>query len=661
MTAFLTFTERRTGWRPVHSGKSDAKRESCRLLACALFLLASGAGFLPVAQRRAPLSDQRVVLMSWDGAPQWMLQSWLSEDLPHLRWLSSQGGGAQYSQPSLPSKTAPAHAAIWTGAYGGINGILGNRILRLPYRENTILDSQSGFAAEALEAEPLWIAAARQGLPVVVVEATHDYPVAARWRDPVVSRNLTIHEGYGGILEADELIRPDEPLSPARGWKSTPEHRGGAYEFSFRMQGKEYWALFYDAPGDPTPGLDTMDLHAAKDEAALAQLKPGDSIASVAERFARVPVVTAHGTALCYFRLFSLSPDGSTFLLYRTPIVFERGEPQSAVLASREFSGGFIGQGADTYYRGGNLGTTIPSGGNGQAEQRYLETILMVNRQISKMTTWYMKNRPWRLLITYSPYPDEALHQWTGWLDPSSRAYRPDIARQLRPFVLAMLRSLDELLGAIRENLKEGDTLILTSDHGMRGVTRYFYPNKLLKDAGHLGVTPEGEIDLRRTRAYYPERLNSGYIVINSHRFKSGVVSEGDWSFVVKNIVRLLKRATDPATGKSIVRDVIDPTEFGGRPEVGPIRKDFIFFDLEKDYDYGTPYEVSSIVGDREPYGTHVFFPSNPDMRAIFFIIGPGVRAGKTFDDIRHIDIAPTVAQILGIAPPAQAMGRPIK
>lgn len=619
-----------------------------------LALAASGFWLAAQSSRRRP---GRVVLMSWDGAPQWMLQSWLKEDLPNLQWLQREGTQARYSEPSLPSKTAPAHASIWTGTYGGINGILGNRILKKPFSQNTILESQSGFAAEALEAEPIWITAARQNVPVVVVEATHDFPIQSQ--DPVVLRNLTVHEGYNGLLEGDAIIRPEAGLLAGSGWEHVPRHVGPYFEVAFRMRSKPYWVLFFDDPSDATRGLDSAALYESKEQPHLAILKPGSQPAAVVDRFARIMVKTDRGTATTYFRLFSLKPDGSSFLLYHTPITYDEGHPQGIALASRDYSGGFIGQGADSFYRRGELGRILTRGGTGEAEQRYLETVTLVNHQIARMTEWYMKNRSWRLLITYSPYPDEALHLWTAWLDPSSRSYRPEMARRLRPHVTAVLKTLDDLLGTVRKNLEPGDTLILTSDHGMRGVTRFFYPNKLLKDAGYLEVTPEGELDLRRTRVLYPP-LNSGYLVVNSQRFRNGAVSDEDWPFVVRNVVKLLKKAADPLTGRPIVKSVIDRKQTAGHTEVGPIDRDFIFFDLEKDFDYNDSFEAPAIVGDRPPYGTHVFFPENSDMHAIFFMIGPTTRPGKLIDHIRHIDIAPTVASLLGITPPAQSMGRPI-
>ncbi|HKA14254.1 MAG TPA: alkaline phosphatase family protein [Myxococcota bacterium] len=59
--------------------------------------------------------------------------------------------------------------------------------------------------------------------------------------------------------------------------------------------------------------------------------------------------------------------------------------------------------------------------------------------------------------------------------------------------------------------------------------------------------------------------------------------------------------------------------------------------------------------------GVHGYAPEDPDMQGIFLAIGRGVPAGAHPDTVRMIDVAPTVARLLGIGPPRQAEGRPIE
>ncbi|MFN3236122.1 MAG: alkaline phosphatase family protein [Pseudomonadales bacterium] len=59
--------------------------------------------------------------------------------------------------------------------------------------------------------------------------------------------------------------------------------------------------------------------------------------------------------------------------------------------------------------------------------------------------------------------------------------------------------------------------------------------------------------------------------------------------------------------------------------------------------------------------GAHGFDPDLPDMGGIFFAMGNGVTKGKQVNEVHHLDIAPTVAKLLGIEKPANAIREGIK
>jgi hypothetical protein len=62
----------------------------------------------------------------------------------------------------------------------------------------------------------------------------------------------------------------------------------------------------------------------------------------------------------------------------------------------------------------------------------------------------------------------------------------------------------------------------------------------------------------------------------------------------------------------------------------------------------------------RPARGMHGYAPDHPDMAGILFAIGRGVPAGAKPSQVRMIDVAPTVARLLGIDPPRDAEGRAI-
>jgi predicted AlkP superfamily pyrophosphatase or phosphodiesterase len=47
--------------------------------------------------------------------------------------------------------------------------------------------------------------------------------------------------------------------------------------------------------------------------------------------------------------------------------------------------------------------------------------------------------------------------------------------------------------------------------------------------------------------------------------------------------------------------------------------------------------------------GSHGYLRDMPDMRAVFVASGYGIRQGATVPQVRNVDIAPTIARLLGL------------
>ena len=72
-------------------------------------------------------------------------------------------------------------------------------------------------------------------------------------------------------------------------------------------------------------------------------------------------------------------------------------------------------------------------------------------------------------------------------------------------------------------------------------------------------------------------------------------------------------------------------------------------FSGESEGDYATPAEG----------GTHGYINSDPQMRAIFVASGANIRKGVRLGNISNVDVAPTVATLLGL-PMEHTAGRVI-
>jgi predicted AlkP superfamily pyrophosphatase or phosphodiesterase len=127
---------------------------SGRLLAACLSLLAATPA---AAAEPAPT----VIVLSWDG---------VRHDhpdrarLPALRRMEREGARAERLVPPFPSNTFPGHVTLATGTHPDRHGIVDNRFI----------DPEAGefdYANDArwLLAEPLWVAAERQGVRSAVL------------------------------------------------------------------------------------------------------------------------------------------------------------------------------------------------------------------------------------------------------------------------------------------------------------------------------------------------------------------------------------------------------------------------------------------------------------------------------------------------------------
>jgi hypothetical protein len=196
--------------------------------------------------------------------------------MPNLARLRGRGATARGSLTTMPSKTAPGHAALYTGAWSDRNGITGNEVV-MPGA--AITDGSSGYSSLRLTAEPIWAAAARQDLDVTVVSATQTYPFSTYLADHrfpgYYGRHLTMFDGYQSLEARDRVYGASDLHAATLEWLGPlPEHAGEARAFALEDLGVRFDALLYDDPRDPATGFDTLLLTLDGDPKGGITLKP---------------------------------------------------------------------------------------------------------------------------------------------------------------------------------------------------------------------------------------------------------------------------------------------------------------------------------------------------------------------------------------------------
>lgn len=640
---------------------------------CLLALLASSAG--PArGQGDVPppgvARPKRLILVSWDGAADWVIDKLLAEGkLPNVARLVATGVRAEASRPAWPSKTACGHAAIWTGAYADVNGISGNWVPQLPKAQHSLLEDISGFHSTGLTAEPLWISAARAGKKVVVLSATHTFPSdrdrKALAEAGVPEERLKTFSGFESKI-APARILTSVDLRPVVGtaWRHQAMASPSSREIELRVADASFFALVYDDKSDPVNGLDTVLIRQGSRDPLLAAgeatIKPREASESIDAYSPRFRVSKSALFGFTYFRLFDLSPDGSSMALYQRGVNGLQGLASHAdIEAYTAAYGGFHDEAFFTLYEEKLLGSRLWEGGDGTAERRLLETLRLDVDFRVRSIRYAMKEWNPDVVFHYTPTTDSAGHTWIGALDPSGRNYDPKLAAKLWPFYEEVFRLEDVWLGHLIEAAGSNGVVCLVSDHGMAATDSLFFPNAVLQRAGLL-ASEGGKIQLARTQACVPP-FSDFFVTVNGTDRREGIVKDADREAVLRRVEDALLSARDPRDGQRIVRAVFRPNETIGLGIDGEACGD-LYFDLMPGYYPLSRVSANIVEPDASPIGSgnHGFFPFRRSMQAICIMGGAGLAAGRKIGPVRQIDIAPTLSHLLGIPPPRDARGHAI-
>jgi len=184
------------------------------------------------------------------------------------------------------------------------------------------------------------------------------------------------------------------------------------------------------------------------------------------------------------------------------------------------------------------------------------------------------------------------------------------------------------------EGGSERTTVFIVSDHGFKAARRTIRPNAALREQGML----RGEGNEVRADAY--------------------VIPEGGtaMAFVLhpEDRERLLSKMKQTFLALEGVRRVLEPAEFHnfGLPTPGENNQMADLVLVAKDgYSFtsaNTGASVADITEGTNP-GNHGYISTDPDMNAIFIAWGYGIQSGQRLGIINNVDVAPTVAALLGL------------
>ncbi len=535
-------------------------------------------------------------MVSFDGLGyQALTTEPVAQELTVLRDTAAHGAISAGMQAAFPSTTANSHAALWTGCYGDVNHIATNNPPILPRAAHTILERGNGFLSTQLDSEAIWVTAARQGRSAVAHQPTQGYPFTP------------MNSGHGAVVlngYQTRLLAPHGLFTP----KNTGVLPDGAIQIkhgplSLRAE-RRSGGLRVSLAGSK----EFVDVRPAPVETELPRRRP------LARYFSAGLSIAQPVPAVLYFRLFELSP--STFRLYVSPLQ-ELGMTETLPALFHD-AGGFIGNGPEALMQQGGL-----------SEPEYLEAVELVIRQLTRHAAWLHAHYQPRFLQSYLPFPDEFEHAWLGRARNGDKA----VDQYRRWGYIAVNRGAADFARLARKS----DHLLWVSDHGMAPVTRYVSIHQVLKQAG-LG-----------DKAVY--LYNS--ILVNTMDWKGGTVTPADRPKVVEQARQAL--AATQENGKPVFTSFFTPEHDGAKYGIGGPAGGDLYFDLAPGYAASGRPNPAIFDANTKPRGVHGFLPTRSDMLAICILRGPRIKPATKWPQLRSIQIAPLISDLLGIAPPPNA------
>jgi predicted AlkP superfamily pyrophosphatase or phosphodiesterase len=185
------------------------------------------------------------------------------------------------------------------------------------------------------------------------------------------------------------------------------------------------------------------------------------------------------------------------------------------------------------------------------------------------------------------------------------------------------------------DELRERTALFVVSDHGFLPVGQEVRPNVRLRQLGLLRVDAQGRAD---GEARFVTNHGSGYLYLRGGNCESRAQALASELGGLDGVARVWAGADYAALGL--------PT-----PAENPLVGD-VMLEAAVGWSFGDEARGDDLVGPPRYRGNHGYLPSHADNAAFFLAAGPGLARGRRLEMVRSRDVAPTLANVLGIAMP---------
>jgi 2',3'-cyclic-nucleotide 2'-phosphodiesterase (5'-nucleotidase family)/predicted AlkP superfamily phosphohydrolase/phosphomutase len=694
-----------------HSRSRVLALASALALLSALVPTASGAKPTPPPPAPKP-STEKALLFSSDGMrPDLMAQYAAAGAMPTYASLMATGvKGANGMRQAFPPNTGVGWYTMATGTYPSEHGSTNNTYHRTGesnFNNRTSFSTGGTLQADTIAAaaeragkkvaQIEWVGGAQAGIAGPTVDFTNFFSTRGVLAAPVNAAEQAGAAAFGISYQV-------AAFSDAAGWTDVPAGDPAAVSkqtlltvattFGVQNPTRIYDIYVYDSVVDGTAAYDTAVLipaAGAKDgDAAATSLGVGD--------FNEIKLSGADGligaragqTAGFYTKLITLAPDLSSFKLYFTSV--ERVIATCSIAACNALPAGGAGENRLEKYIAENLPTAIaadfaPLEARVIDEDTYVEQGHDLEAAYGDAVLEYilgtLQPNTDVALVGY-PVTDEFSHQFMALITPTDPDGDPNptyddadydgvpdgrvAARE--GYIRSAYQGADTKLGMARQLMGGNPTTFAASDHGFAPQWYAINAPKVLTDAGLQ--TPEQPSNCRAAATTNKAKAcwagGTAQIYVNlAGRDPGGTVPAADYETVRNQIIAAFQNLTDPANpGKTVIQKVLKKEELrnvDGSDSLHPSRSGDIVVVATPPYqfDAATPGQTIALSNF---FGQHGYLPDQVDlahninMHATFVAAGPGVRHTTDVSGVTAVDLAPTLAYLLGIDRPQNSSGR---
>jgi 2',3'-cyclic-nucleotide 2'-phosphodiesterase (5'-nucleotidase family) len=645
--------------------------------------------------------SNKVIFFVSDGMRQDMTESFISQGLmPSMAKLLRTG--AEAADGGLLTQAPPNTGAGWyslaTGTWPGVHGSTNNTF---HINGDSFSNRTSSFDAGVLQAETLAQAAERGGEKVAQIEwsggrvgvidgPTVDYRsffsgrgVATNYISPTddpafVAAFFLQFDHPAGF--AGQPPFPEANPSDASGWSNTPKSYSPAKEMRLRVLdfGTDKYGLnayIFDSTNNKETDYDRVLFSPTKDGAdSVATLKRG--------QWGDVKVKIVGGssaglTAGMLVKVEELTADLSKVRLFHTSVARANaswptwpGEPG--------FTGDFAEYIAQMFPPSTAADYAVLESGI-VSEETYVEQGLKWEDAYRPIIRYILNSYQPDLAMIGYPVTDEFSHQFLGLITPLLPNGDPNPAyddvqvngtpdgrvAERTAFLQRAYQGADETLGLTQSLMPANATSFVSSDHGFAPQFLAIDASKVLVDLGLLSnpqtsnCRPAFGETIGKAKACWAGGTVQIYLNLEGRDPADGgfeQVAAADEAATVAAIraaymaleARYIPNGPDPDN----TADMAHPTRTG----------DLVVFAYPPyQFDAATP---GTLVARSAFFGQHGYVPdvqnldASVNMRSTFIAGGKAIKPNLTVNGLRTIDLAPTIAYILGIPEPQHAQGQ---